>query len=108
MLRGLIVVLTGLLAFGASAAAQTRAPTPPPPPSRFEGWTAAIIQADWRDGRGQPIEAFDNARRDLTQAFQRAGFRREDMVEFSLQKTAPDAVFARCARSRRPTTPVAA
>lgn len=93
MLRGLIVVLTGLLAFGAPAVAQTRAPAPPPPSSRFEGWTAAIIQADWRDGRGQPIQAFDNARRDLIQGFQRAGFSRADMVDFSLEKTAPDAVL---------------
>lgn len=88
MLRGLIVVLTGVLAFAAPAAAQSQSG------SRFEGWTAAIIQADWRDGRGQPIQAFDNARRDLGQAFQRAGFERANMVEFSLQRDAPDAVLS--------------
>ena len=33
------------------------AATPASAQSRFEGWTSAIIAADWRDGRGQPIEA---------------------------------------------------
>ncbi len=57
--------------------------------SRFDGWTAAIVQADWRDGRGQPIEAFDNARRDLKQAFLSAGFARENLVDYSLRTDAP-------------------
>jgi hypothetical protein len=92
MLRGLIVLLTGLMALAGPATAQTRAPTPTP--SRFDGWTAAIIQADWRDGRGHPIQAFDNARRDLVQGFQRAGFSRADMVDFSLETDSPDAVLA--------------
>ena len=82
MLRALIVLLAGVLAFATPAAAQ----------SRFDGWTAAIIQADWRDSYGQPIQAFDNARRDLAQGFRRAGFSAADMVEFSLEKTAPDVV----------------
>lgn len=56
---------------------------------RFAGWTAAIVQADWRDGRGRPIEAFDNARRDLAQAFVRAGFARETMVDVSLRTEPP-------------------
>lgn len=92
MVRGMIVLLTSLLALTAPAFGQTR--TAAPPPSRFEGWTAAIIQADWRDGRGEPIQAFDNARRDLTQAFQKAGFARADMIDLSLQTTAPDAVLS--------------
>lgn len=56
---------------------------------RFAGWTAAIVQADWRDGRGRPIEAFDNARRDLAQAFVRAGFARETMLDVSLRTEPP-------------------
>lgn len=92
MVRGLIILLAGLLALAGPATAQTRAP--PPAPSRFEGWTSAIIQADWRDGRGQPIPAFDNARRDLVRGFLGAGFGRADMVDYSLQTTAPAAVMA--------------
>lgn len=53
-------------------------------PSRFADWTAAVIAADWRDGRGRPIEAFDNARRDLAAAFVAAGFARENTVDYSL------------------------
>ena len=85
MLRGLIGLLASLLTLAGPAAAQT--------PSRFDGWTSAIIQADWRDGYGEPIQAFDNARRDLIQGFQRAGFSRADMVDYSLEKTSPDAVL---------------
>jgi len=57
--------------------------------SRFEGWTTAIIQADWRDGRGQPIEAFDNARRDLVEAFAGVELPRDTMVDYSLRTDAP-------------------
>lgn len=57
--------------------------------SRFQGWTSAIIAADWRDGQGQPIEAFDNARRDLVKGFLDAGFPRETMVDYSLRPDAP-------------------
>lgn len=90
MVRGLILLLSGLLALAGPACAQTQ-------PSRFEGWTAAVIAADWRDGRGRPIQAFDNARRDLVQAFVKAGFPRETMVDYSLRADAPE-----------PTTPEAA
>ncbi|RYG16092.1 MAG: peptidase C13 [Caulobacteraceae bacterium] len=79
MVRGLIVVLAGLIALAAPACAQTRMP------GRFEGWTSAIIQADWRDGHGQPIPAFDNARRDLVRGFLAAGFSRADMIDHSLR-----------------------
>lgn len=56
-------------------------------PSRFGGWTSLIVSADWRDGRGRPIEAFDNARRDLVEAFLAAGLPRETMVDYSLRPT---------------------
>lgn len=92
MLRGLIILLAGLMALAGPAAAQSGAPARAP--SRFEGWTAAIIQADWRDGHGQPIQAFDNARRDLVQGFLDAGFNRADMVDYSLRTDSPAAVMA--------------
>jgi hypothetical protein len=86
--RALIIVLTGLLAFAAPACAQT------PSPGRFEGWTSAVIAADWRDGRGRPIEAFDNARRDLVAGFLAAGLPRDGMVDYSLRPDAPEPVSA--------------
>lgn len=61
------------------------------PVSRFDGWAAAIIAADWRTSGGDPIQAFDNARRDLTAGFLAAGFNRANMVDYTLR---PDAVPA--------------
>lgn len=83
MFRLLFSVLAALFATGATA--QTA------PVSRFDGWAAAIIAADWRTSAGDPIQAFDNARRDLTAGFLAAGFSRANMVDYSLR---PDAVPA--------------
>lgn len=85
----LLALLAALVAqvWAGPAGAQTRAA-----PSRFEGWTSAIIAADWRDGRGQPIAAFDNARRDLVKGFLAAGFPRATMVDYSLRPDAPQPV----------------
>lgn len=66
---------------------------------RFAGWTTAVIQADWRDGRGQPIDAFDNAREDLVEAFVRAGLPRDSLVEASLETQPPPVVLQRVAET---------
>jgi hypothetical protein len=78
--RGLVIVLVALLGFAASAQAQTGAS-----PGRFQGWTSLIVAADWRDGADRPIQAFDNARRDLVKGFLAAGFPRATMVDYSLR-----------------------
>lgn len=62
--------------------------------SRFDGWGAAIVAGDWRDSQNRPIQAFDNARRDLTRAFQAAGFARADMADYSLRPDAATPVTA--------------
>ncbi len=87
--RGLIIVLAIVLGFAASAHAQMAAP-----PSRFANWTSAIVAADWRDGANRPIQAFDNARRDLVKGFLAAGFPRANMVDYSLRPDAPQPVAA--------------
>ena len=87
--RGLIIVLVAVLGFAAAAQAQTTAP-----PGRFAGWTSAIVAADWRDGANRPIQAFDNARRDLVKGFLAAGFPRDTMVDYSLRPDAPQPVSA--------------
>lgn len=74
----------GLMVMGCAAHAQ----------SRFDGWASAVIAADWRDSDGRPIAAFDNARRDLTTAFQRAGFDPDAMVSVSLRPDVPDPIEA--------------
>jgi len=54
-------------------------------PSRFDGWASAIVAADWRTSHGEPIQAFDNARRDLVSEFLAAGFARADMYDATLR-----------------------
>ena len=91
-------VWTGLVGlFVAVAAACAEAQTLPSAPttSRFDGWTAAVIAADWRTTGGEPIKAFDNARRDLTAGFMRAGFDRAAFYDASLRPDVPDPVSAR-------------
>lgn len=95
LLKRLIVILALLGLAQASAAQTSSAQTPPA--SRFEGWTSAVIAADWRTSQGQPIQAFDNARRDLTTAFLAAGFRRADMVDHTLRPDVPRPVTAMAA-----------
>lgn len=81
MARGfLLLILTAALA--APACAQ----------SRFDGWATAVIAADWRDGGGQPIDAFDNARRDLTRGLLAAGLPRDGLVDLSLRPDVADPV----------------
>ena len=65
-----------ILAFAASSSlAQPKSP--------FANWAAVIVAADWRAHDMGPSEGFDNARRDLTQAFIRAGFSDANIVQFS-------------------------
>ena len=87
--RGLIIVLAMVLGLAATAHAQTAAPA-----SRFANWSSAIVAADWRDGADRPIQAFDNARRDLVRGFLAAGFPRANMVDYSLRPDAPQPVSA--------------
>ena len=82
--RALIIVLAAWLAFAGDVRAQT-----PVPASRFAGWTSLIVAADWRDGAERPIQAFDNARRDLVKGFLGAGFTRATMVDYSLRPDVP-------------------
>jgi hypothetical protein len=71
-----------------------------PAQSRFDGWAAAIVAADWRTSAGEPIQAFDNARRDLTAGFLAAGFSRANMVDVTLRPDARPVVTAEDAARR--------
>lgn len=62
--------------------------------SRFANWGAAVVAADWRTSAGDPIQAFDNARRDLTDAFLKAGFSRDHLVDYSLRPDLAEPVTA--------------
>lgn len=84
MLLRLIAALTLLIAAWATPAAAQ---------SRFDGWAVAVVAGDWR-GQGQPIQAFDNARRDLVRGFLDAGFLRDAMVDYSLRPDVPNPTTA--------------
>ena len=58
--------------------------------SRFEGWQSTVLAADWRDSDGRTIEAFDNARRDLSAAFRSAGFPDDLHLSVTLNPQKPD------------------
>lgn len=49
----------------------------------FGEWAAAIVAGDWRGANGLRIDAFDNARRDVTLALIDAGFTAENIQQFS-------------------------
>ncbi len=87
MLKRLIAALMLLAALVATPAAAQ---------SRFDGWAVAVVAGDWRGGN-QPIEAFDNARRDLVQGVLDAGFSRDTMVDYSLRPDVPDPTTAQAA-----------
>lgn len=96
MFRSILILALSMLAAGA-ASAQTLPDSQTLPASRFEGWTSAIVAADWRSSDGTPIQAFDNARRDLTSAFLAAGFLRHEMVDYSLRPDLPQTTTAEAA-----------
>src|SRR5512143_2831203 len=53
--------------------------------SPFSDWSAVVVAGDWHAHSGGPSEAFDNARHDVTQAFERAGFEPANLRQFSVR-----------------------
>jgi hypothetical protein len=62
------------------------------PASDFAEWTSVVLAGDWRDGDGKPIEAFDNARRDLSKSLLEVGFPAQHHVAITLNPAKPDAL----------------
>jgi len=88
-MRGLsaLVILAALLLFADQPA---RAGSP------FSDWAAIIVAGDDHAHSGAHSEVFDNARRDLTTAFVKAGFAPTNISQFSVQtgKDRPAGVLA--------------
>ena len=71
-----LALVTGLwLAFAAVPAAA----------GPFDDWAAVVVAGDWHAHSGGPSEAFDNARRDVSAALERAGFRSQNLRQFSVR-----------------------
>lgn len=50
----------------------------------FSDWAVVVVAGDWRSQTGT-TQAFDNARRDLSEAFVKSGFKRDNVRQFSLR-----------------------
>jgi hypothetical protein len=53
--------------------------------SPFGDWAAFVIAGDWHAHSGGPSEAFDNARRDVAQTLERAGFDPANVRQYSVR-----------------------
>ena len=76
-MRRLAALIAGLALLGLAGTADAASP--------FAGWAAVFVAGDNRDHDGGPSEGFDNARRDLAQAFVAAGFSPENIRQFSVR-----------------------
>ena len=93
-MRRLAWLLAGLW-FALSSPAQAASP--------FADWAVVVVAGDWHAHSGGPSEAFDNARRDVSQALERAGFEAANLRQFSvrperyreagLEKSDPNTIF---------------
>jgi hypothetical protein len=70
------LILTGLVLSLGGAAAAADGP--------FTHWAAIFVAGDSRAHSGKPSEVFDNARRDLATAFEKAGFDPRNVAQFSV------------------------
>ena len=87
--------LIGVLWLAAAVPAQAASP--------FADWSAVVVAGDWHAHSGGPSEAFDNARRDVAQMFEQAGFDPANLRQFSvrperykdlgLTKSEPQAIY---------------
>jgi hypothetical protein len=53
--------------------------------SPFADWSAVVVAGDWHAHDGGPSEGFDNARRDVSAALVRAGFKSENVRQLSVR-----------------------
>jgi hypothetical protein len=50
----------------------------------FSHWAVILVAGDYRAHSGAPSKVFDNARHDLAEAFAKIGFKKANMVQFSV------------------------
>jgi hypothetical protein len=50
----------------------------------FSNWAVLLVAGDYRAHSGAPSKVFDNGRRDLATAFAKLGFKRANMLQFSV------------------------
>lgn len=77
--------LAALIAGLALALLPAVAAAAPPEPSPYGDWAAVVVAGDWHAHSGGPSEAFDNARRDVSLALERAGFQAANLHQYSVR-----------------------
>lgn len=77
MRTGWLVAVIWALSLGLAQPAAAQGP--------FDNWAAVVIAGDWHAHSGGPSEAFDNARHDVGQALERAGFAPANLREYSVR-----------------------
>jgi len=78
--RVLSVLIAAILGLGLWSAAGDAMAAP-----AFSNWAAIVVAGDYHAHSGAPSEVFDNARRDLAQAFAKAGFSEDNILQFSVR-----------------------
>ena len=54
-------------------------------PSGYGDWAAIVVAGDWHDHDGNASEIFDNARKDVSAALVKIGFKPDHVLEFSVR-----------------------
>ena len=67
------------------AASPSPSPQNPSPQDPFADWAAVVVAGDWHAHSGGPTEAFDNARRDVSQTLVTLGFSRDAIRQYSVR-----------------------
>ena len=78
---GLIRAVLGLLALGLWAGSARTASAA----GAFSDWAAVVVAGDFHAHSGEPSEAFDNARRDVTRGLVGIGFSQANIDQFSVR-----------------------
>jgi hypothetical protein len=73
----IVLFIAALAGWGVSARADA-------PQADFSDWAAVVVAGDWRGHTGT-TQAFDNARRDVSDALIKAGFDRRNLHQYSLR-----------------------
>jgi hypothetical protein len=66
----------------------------------FAGWAAIVVAGDWHAHSGAPSEVFDNGRRKISDELVLIGFRRENILQFSVRPQRDPAHSALPSKSR--------
>jgi len=80
------IALMGIAALGQWWHNQQVAAQAGPPPLDFSHWAVLLVSGDNHAHNGNPSQVFDNARHDLAKAFEKMGFKPDNMEQFAISE----------------------